>query len=648
MSKAYAVVAVVKQTTPTHRALFLRQQSYRCKDADRLSSAKSKWLTETLLPRAKAILEKALQVRASSPTTLRLGSTNSAGTLSKRNEPCGTDGGVVIPDAHFSPGVEADIVIYVTARPILSSGVLAFASFCISDSETGRSLAGHLNYSPASLSVGSKLDSQIGTTLHEISHSLGFSGGKFSEFYDPTGPDKRAPLANVFGSAVAVGGTPRKVIKTPRVLDYVRKHFDCPTLEGAEIEDAGGDGTAGSHWEKRVFFNEYMTGSASSDPVFSNLTVAFFEDSGWYKAGSDVQALFDSRFLWGKNQKCGFVQKACSDKDSWPRVDTFPGYFCSEQTQQACSFDLRGKARCGLVDWQADDIPTNQRYFGSTSTQGGLSQLADYCPYFSKTTFCNDKSNSGGGGEAFGENSLCFENTLVDASSFVNRVGGAANSLSNKFYSCYTAFCSGSVATPLIKVQINGVIYDCAPGKEVSIDGKSGSLKCPSAAQVAVVCGDGVAIDNDFPEITSIEPKNGPPGTLVTVTGKKFKRGFTASIDVPAKQTEFVSETQVKILMQGDDMFKNPLHLTNKLKTVIVTNPDGRSAALVDGFSVEVELGLNTFQNLIDLAVKNPMNTGLICAAAFVAILCCIWCCCSGKGGEKRSTRRDYGRNDYF
>ena len=36
--------------------------------------------------------------------------------------------------------------------------------------------------------------------------------------------------------------------------EEVRKHFNCSTLEGAELEDQGSSGTAGSHWEKRVFW----------------------------------------------------------------------------------------------------------------------------------------------------------------------------------------------------------------------------------------------------------------------------------------------------------------------------------------------------------------------------------------------------------
>jgi len=33
----------------------------------------------------------------------------------------------------------------------------------------------------------------------------------------------------------------------------VRRHFSCPSLEGGELEDQGVNGTASTHWEKRVY-----------------------------------------------------------------------------------------------------------------------------------------------------------------------------------------------------------------------------------------------------------------------------------------------------------------------------------------------------------------------------------------------------------
>lgn len=44
-----------------------------------------------------------------------------------------------------------------------------------------------------------------------------------------------------------------QVLVTPRVVEEVRRHFNCSLLEGAELEDQGEDGTALTHWEKRVF-----------------------------------------------------------------------------------------------------------------------------------------------------------------------------------------------------------------------------------------------------------------------------------------------------------------------------------------------------------------------------------------------------------
>ena len=73
------------------------------------------------------------------------------------------------------------------------------------------------------------------------------------------------------------------VMVTPRVVEEVRRHFNCPTLEGAELEDQGGDGTSFTHWEKRIFQNEAMTGTVhTAKPVYTRLTLALLEDSGWY------------------------------------------------------------------------------------------------------------------------------------------------------------------------------------------------------------------------------------------------------------------------------------------------------------------------------------------------------------------------------
>ena len=54
-------------------------------------------------------------------------------------------------------------------------------------------------------------------------------------------------------------------LATPATRSVARGYFGCPTLPGAELENSGNaEGTAGSHWEKRILLNELMTGSISS------------------------------------------------------------------------------------------------------------------------------------------------------------------------------------------------------------------------------------------------------------------------------------------------------------------------------------------------------------------------------------------------
>lgn len=43
------------------------------------------------------------------------------------------------------------------------------------------------------------------------------------------------------------------MIVTKNIVREVRDYFNCSELEGAELEDQGGEGTALTHWEKRVF-----------------------------------------------------------------------------------------------------------------------------------------------------------------------------------------------------------------------------------------------------------------------------------------------------------------------------------------------------------------------------------------------------------
>ena len=54
-----------------------------------------------------------------------------------------------------------------------------------------------------------------------------------------------------------------------------------------------------------------MTGVFSFGPVFSRLSLAVMEDSGWYTV--DYSSTADTQLLWGKDRGCGFVDEGCGD-----------------------------------------------------------------------------------------------------------------------------------------------------------------------------------------------------------------------------------------------------------------------------------------------------------------------------------------------
>ncbi|KAJ2942355.1 hypothetical protein O0L34_g15904 [Tuta absoluta] len=185
------------------------------------------------------------------------------------------------------------------------------------------------------------------------------------------------------------------MIVTPRVVKEVRDHFDCPTLEGAELEDQGGDGTALTHWEKRVFENEAMTGTHTQNSVFSRITFAMMEDTGWYRADYTLATTLD----WGKELGCNFVQKSCMEWINYKTLKlkkTAP--FCTrvkgDPLRTECSPRRNAVVLCNLV--RHDHIlPRQYQHFeildnvppGDEAHYGGSVSLADYCPYLQEFTW---------------------------------------------------------------------------------------------------------------------------------------------------------------------------------------------------------------------------------------------------------------------
>ncbi len=120
------------------------------------------------------------------------------------------------------------------------------------------------------------------TMIHEIMHIMGWSSSAFQYWQDSrkTGDSK---LYDETTKTATLRGKSVTLVTTPEVVKTARSYFNCNTLEGLELEDQGGSGTAGSHWDERVAREDLMCGQIGGYKGLTVLSAAFFEDSGWYK-----------------------------------------------------------------------------------------------------------------------------------------------------------------------------------------------------------------------------------------------------------------------------------------------------------------------------------------------------------------------------
>lgn len=94
-----------------------------------------------------------------------------------------------------------------------------------------------------------------------------------------------------------------------QVRSVARDIFGCESLSGAELENqpTSSGSCWGSHWEQRAFAHDFMAATTTHVARFSALTLAAFEDSGWYKANYSVA----QPLLWGRRQGCSFLTDKC-------------------------------------------------------------------------------------------------------------------------------------------------------------------------------------------------------------------------------------------------------------------------------------------------------------------------------------------------
>eukprot|EP00164_Ancoracysta_twista_P001561 GFYU01002045.1.p1 GENE.GFYU01002045.1~~GFYU01002045.1.p1 ORF type:complete len:680 (+),score=152.54 GFYU01002045.1:202-2241(+) len=402
---------------------------------------------------------------------------------------CGT---AEIPNDLSRVGLEADLAILVTGRPVnafCSSAVngasYAYSSTCALD-QYGRPVLGHLNVDPRLFPRDGDDEKFVqyarNVVLHELGHMMAWDETLWSHFVDealhqvPFHADvemfkyeliQYRTTVDMSDPEEDVNAEKRQVYRAERWVDtkYVtaaaRAHFQCDTLRGAELEDGVGKDsrTPGAHLEKRVFKGDIMNLEVTESSHYSPVSLALFEDSGWYRVNFDLA----QDLQWGRGKGCAFATESCA---RWHDV----GYECTEDGSNECAEGGLSRGRCSLTTYRHLD-PWFQHF--SQANVGGPDSLMDYCPLIEPFEDCTDGDANDTWAEMhFGAEHCtecrCFKSSLVHISIPTNR-GLTTN--------CHKQRCVDNS----LEVEIDGIWYPCPLGRLVRPESRlwKGGIQCP-------------------------------------------------------------------------------------------------------------------------------------------------------------------------
>eukprot|EP00388_Colpodella_angusta_P024592 GDKJ01064633.1.p1 GENE.GDKJ01064633.1~~GDKJ01064633.1.p1 ORF type:complete len:1083 (+),score=195.18 GDKJ01064633.1:1-3249(+) len=449
----------------------------------------------------------------------------------------------MIPTEHRSEGVSAtDFILYVTdSTSFCGSSTLGWAVSCFND-QNDRPVAGQLNIctnnmDPSADSAGS-VAYAAAFFAHEVMHALGFASDTLPFFRDGETRELLArshrdqygsPPINAEGYFTADKSTfegvvfkpktsksPNKHLQsaitagylvTPSVRLAVQRHFGCDSLKGAAFEDEGGDGSQGSHFERRIFGPELMTGVMATRPRASPLSLAVLEDSGWYLPNYYAVP----EMIWGREmflrrdgiKTCEFaminpsnykadgnpngncpVSSAFSSKNG-QNLGSDRHLCVGSETRDSCLPDGTGAGRCFYKDFgngcRVRDI------YHSTGTLNADSSCT------------RDVQGNHASGDYHGVYSRCVDNSIYDGrntqgSCYPLKCGLAVNATLSSVTQVQDGYDTSDMALMYDRVDITvnknsqtPVVVRCFSnevGLKKNVPGSKGTIVCPDVSKV--------------------------------------------------------------------------------------------------------------------------------------------------------------------
>jgi len=341
-------------------------------------------------------------------------------------------------------GVNADFVLFVEADYDTSRNWVASTTTCTLASGSKRPLTASTTVNRNLLKSTSNIllhEKNILCMLHEVVHALGFSSSLYKHFVGSNGQRLNGHL-----TTSSYDGGSSKVLNVSPLTNRLRNHFGCSNLKGAYMENSGSSGTAGSHFERRMFGHEMMTSGLIYQMEVSQFTLALLEGSGWYVADYD----FADPYGWGQGEGCGFLLNNCQSSSF-----NHEG-FC-KGSSRGCSSAGRGGGSC-KDDSRSDGckfIHPNVDYDCENPEADNYARLP------SLQTFGR------------GKGSKCFSGTLSSSS-------GASTTTF-----CFKHTCNGSQLT----LHVGNQSVVCTRKGTVSVNGYKGTINCPDPVQYCKTTG---------------------------------------------------------------------------------------------------------------------------------------------------------------
>ena len=348
-----------------------------------------------------------------------------------------------------APFIEYDLIIFPIASS-LSQDVLASATPCLFSYLAYRPMAGVvLINKDLSLSKYDFKPYMKNLLFHEITHVLGFHPMIFE--------------AKKLYYKEKIDNEEQIFINSPKVLEKAKIHFGCDSIKGIRLENQGGQGTIGSHWESRYMLGDYMISSDYQEVVISDISLASLEDIGFYKINFYTGGLF--RF--GKNQGCAFLKKKCLYNEG--EKTSFPNEFCLDSGIAFCTSSHLAKGDCYLTKFR-NDLEDKYSYFQDMKIGGFYA--ADYCPVSYSLEIDNHyfyPKNCNYGKleysvEKLGSNSICFESSIFN---------------NEKESVCYKMSCDKNNKKINVYIQDNVIV---CPGFDTLLSNPNnlnGEIHCP-------------------------------------------------------------------------------------------------------------------------------------------------------------------------